>query len=57
VASSFINFIEKVENPNFFIIEKPKKFNFIEIVNNDGYTRKTDFKLKLKYDNILLQNK
>ena len=57
VASSFINFIEKVENPKFLILEKPKKFSFIEIINNNGYTRKTDFKLKLKYNNILLQNK
>ena len=57
VASSFINFIEKLENPKFLILEKPKKFSFIEIINNNGYTRKTDFKLRLKYNNILLQNK
>ena len=57
VVSSFINFIEKVENPKFLILEKPKKFSFVEIINNNGYTRKTDFKLKLKYNNILLQNK
>jgi len=59
VASSFINFIEKQENPKFLILEKPKKFNFVEIVDNNGYTRKTDFKLKLKYinNNISSQNK
>jgi len=57
VASSFINFIEKYENSSFLILDKPKKFNFIEIVDNNGYTRKTDFKLKLKYNNISSQNK
>ncbi|MDQ7022319.1 MAG: hypothetical protein Q9M97_02105 [Candidatus Gracilibacteria bacterium] len=57
VASSFINFIEKLENPKFFILDKPKQFTFIEIVNNEGYVKKTNFKLKLKYknNNILLQ--
>ena len=57
VASSFINFIEKAEKSHFLILEKPKKFNFTEIVDNNGYTRKTDFTLKLKYNNISLQNK
>lgn len=51
VASSFINFIEKMENSNFFILEKPKQFNSIDIVNDYWYAKKTDFNLKLKYNN------
>lgn len=57
VASSFINFIEKIKDPKIFILEKPKQFSYSDIVNNDGYSRKTDFTLKLEYknNNILLQ--
>jgi len=57
VASSFINFIEKINNSNFIILEKPRKFSFVEIVDNNGYTRKTEFKLKLKYINNISSQK
>lgn len=48
-ASSFINFLEKTENSNFILLDKPKQFSFTEIIDNYGYTRKTDFKLKLQF--------
>ncbi len=51
IASSFINFLEIRKNSKFTVIDRPTKFNFIDIVNDHGYTKKTDFKLKLKYDN------
>jgi hypothetical protein len=51
VASSFINFIEKKENSNFILLDKQKKFTSVEVINDNWYTKKTDFKLKLKFSN------
>jgi hypothetical protein len=58
-ASSFINFLEKKDKSKFVLLNKQKVFEFVEIVDDEGYTRKTDFKLKLKYknNNISLQKK
>lgn len=50
-ASSFINFLEKKDKSKFILLNKQKTFEFIEIVDDEGYTRKTDFKLKLKFKN------
>ena len=57
IASSFINFLEKRKDSNFIVLDKPKKFNYVSIINDNGYTRKTDFKLKLKYNNNIWLNK
>jgi hypothetical protein len=50
-AVSFINFLEQKEKSKFIILNKQKEFKFEEIVDNNWYTRKTDFDLKLKFKN------
>jgi len=55
-VSSFINYIETTSD-DFIIINKPKKFNSTSVVSNNGFTKKTSFKLtlKIKENNILLK--
>jgi hypothetical protein len=54
-----MNFLEKKEKSKFVLLNKQKIFEFVEIIDDEGYTRRTDFKLKLKYknNNISLQKK
>ena len=50
IASSFLNFIEK-KSDRFTIIDKQKEFSFEDIVwENEWYTKKTRFYIKLKYN-------
>jgi uncharacterized membrane protein len=50
-ASSFINFLEKKEKSKFILLNKQKVFDFVGVVGEGWYTRKTDFKLELKFKN------
>ena len=50
IASSFLNFIEK-KSDKFSIINKQKKFDFENIVwEEQWYTKKTSFTIKLRYN-------
>ncbi len=48
IAASFLNYIDKKSN-NFKNIEKQEKFK-VNSTNNNWFTKKTDFKLKLEYN-------
>lgn len=51
IANSFLNYISKIENPIFTIIDRQKIFSSESVVwDNSWYTNATKFSLKLKYN-------